>query len=479
MVPTPENRDADVVVVGAGLAGHAAALATAETGAAVVLLEKGESYGGTSAKAGGGLVFAGTDLQQAAGVDDDEDALRATLLAAGGGHADPATVEAYVDHQRATYGWMVGHGVRFDYDPDLQPGQLNRLHGTPPGHAVDVLHARVAEHPGVQYVASAAADRLLRGDDRVTGILLDSGAELHASRGVVLSSGGFTRSDDLLAVFAPQWLPTTRMGGDHNTGDGLRMAWELGAGLADMSRIEASFGASVPAFPLLVDPEGGEPTLLFATTQGAVVVNRHGERFVDESLSYKKISSACVLQPDGLAFQVFDERVMRRSQPTPGPADFRRALEEGRVLTAPTLTGLATQLGLPADALERTVRRYNEGVDAGVDAEHGRPVVDRGGPGAARGEEAPFYAYPCRSGLTTTYCGLTVDRRLRVLDVWRRPIEGLWAAGEVVGGFHGASYYSGSALGKAAVLGRAAGLDAAGVPPVGTSAVGTAPADGR
>lgn len=452
----------DVVVVGAGLAGNAAALAAAEAGATVCLLEKGEAYGGTSVKAGGGLVFAGTDLQREAGVHDDGEGLRAAILAAGRGASDPETVAAYVDHQLDTYTWMTEHGVEFDYAADLQPGQLNRLHGTVPGRATAVLHGHNLDHPGVTYRTHAAAERLLTDDGgRVVGARLVGGEEVHARQGVVLASGGFTRSDDLLATFAPQWRATTRMGGDHNTGDGLRMAWALGAGLADMAYVEASFGACVRAFPDLADVPGREPTLLYANAQGAMIVNREGLRFVDESLNYKQISVSCVRQTDGLAFQVFDAKVMGRSQPTPSPSDYRQAHADGLLLEGATVAELAALMGVDVDELEATVATYNGYVDAGHDPDFGRPIVDRGGPGAGRIDTGPFYAFPCRCGLTTTYCGVTVDRSLRVLDVYGDPIVGLFAAGEVVGGLHGATYYSGTGLGKAAVFGRGAGLSAA------------------
>ncbi|WP_181779050.1 FAD-dependent oxidoreductase [Pseudonocardia pini] len=471
-VPGPGSPDAgpdettfDVVVVGAGLAGNAAALTAAEAGATVCLLEKGEAYGGTSVKAGGGLVFAGTDLQDEAGVRDDAEGLRTAIMDAGRGRSDPDTVEAYLDHQLDTYRWMSERGVAFDYFPDLVPRRLNRLHGTAPGHATEVLHRCSLAHPGVRYRVRTRGKRLVRGADGVVGgIVVESDgteAVLTARRGVVLASGGFVRSDDLVATFAPEWLLTTRMGGTANTGDGLRMAWALGAAVADMAYVEASFGASIPNFPDVADTPGVEPTLLYPNSQGAVVVNREARRFADETLPYKELSAICVQQPDGIAFMVFDAAVMDRSLPTPSPADFSTALADGRLVEADTLEGLAEKVGLSPDALVSTIRRYNGHVDAGNDPDFGRPVDGSPASGGGRIDTGPFYAYPCRCGLTTTYCGLRVDRSLRVVDVFGEPIEGLFAAGEVVGGFHGAGYYSGTGLGKAAVFGRGAGLAAA------------------
>jgi fumarate reductase flavoprotein subunit len=460
-VSTPMTYD--VVVVGAGLAGNAAVLTAAEAGLSVCLLEKGEAYGGTSVKAGGGLVFSGTELQRAAGVDDDGEQLRAAVMAAGHGKSDPETVAAYVDHQLDTYQWMRDRGVEFDYSADLQPSQaVNRLHGTAPGHATEVLHRLSLAHPNVTYRVRTAGVRLIRnGAGRVDGIVVDTDGTteiLQARRGVVLASGGFTGSDELLEIFAPEWLATTRMGGARNTGDGLRMAWALGARLADMAYVEASFGASVQRYPDLTDDPDIEPKLYYANAQGAVIVNREGRRFTDESLNYKQISLSCVRQTDGIAFEIFDAKVMDRSQPTPSPSNFKAALADGLLRESPTLEGLAEDLGLDPAALTATIATYNGYVDAGKDPDFGRPMVGYGTPGGGRIDTGPFYAFPCRCGLTTTYCGVAVDRSLQVVDVFGEPIAGLWAAGEVVGGFHGAAYYSGTGLGKAAVFGRGAGL---------------------
>jgi fumarate reductase flavoprotein subunit len=162
-----------------------------------------------------------------------------------------------------------------------------------------------------------------------------------------------------------------------------------------------------------------------------------------------------------MGFQVFDEKIMGRSHPTPTPADWKSGFEEGLVLSAGSIAELAEKMLVDAGALQKTVDTYNSYVDAGSDPDFGRTIHDYGGgPGGGRVDTGPFYAFPCRNGLTTTYCGLTVNGRLQVLDVFGEPIEGLFAAGEVVGGFHGAAYLSGTGLGKAAVFGRAAGVEA-------------------
>jgi fumarate reductase flavoprotein subunit len=451
----------DVIVVGAGRAGNVAALTAAESGATVCLLEKADEAGGSSVKAGGGLLFAGTDLQAAAGVADDNDQLREAIVKAGRGKSDPTTVQVYLDYQLDLFRWVQAHGIEWAL-PLTGTNEISRMHTTPKGYLTRELHRQFTALDNTQFHARAAAKRLTRdADGRVSGVIADiAGVEtaVAARQSVVLASGGFARSRELLETFAPQWADAVKMGGVENTGDGLRMAWALGAGLADMAYVEASFGASIKKYPDLTEDLTDEPRLLYPNSQGAIIVNLDGKRFANEALNYKILSSICERQPKGIGFQVFDDKVMNRSHPSPTPADFKTALADGYVVQAETLAELAASLLIDAATLQATVDTYNGYVDADNDPDFGRPMADYGTAGAGRLDTAPFYAFPCRSGLTTTYCGLTVNGRLQVLDVFGEPIPGLFAAGEVVGGFHGATYLSGTGLGKAAVFGRAAGL---------------------
>ena len=452
----------DVVVVGAGMAGNAAALSAAEAGASVCLLEKGSEFGGSSVLSGGALVFAGTDMQGALGIEDSVERLRQDLAAFSGGKSDPEVVEAFLDHQLATFNWLRERGAEFTLTPPAMAGSINRMHAAPHGQVARALHARVLEHPNIHYRSNAAARRLVRSDGgRVDGVLVRiNGVEaaVKARRGVVLASGGFMRNRALLETFAPQWVGAVKMGGQHNTGDGLLMACALGAGLADMAYIEASLGASLKRYPDLTEQPGEEVSLLFPMTRGAIIVNLEGRRFANEALNYKALGAQGARQTRGVVFQIFDRKVMERSAPTAGPSDYKGARAKGLLHQADTVGALAQSLGLDAAAMQATVERYNGHVANGRDADFGRPIADYGATGSAAIDSAPFYAFPCGAALTSTYCGLRVDRRLRVRDVFGEVIPGLYAGGEIIGGFHGAAYMSGTALAKAAVHGRAAGF---------------------
>ena len=458
-VNAASEGDVDVVVVGAGLAGHVAALSAAESGLQVALLEKGAEYGGSSTRSGGGLVFAGTDLQRKAGFEDSPARLRETLLATGGGVAREELVDAYVDRQLETYEWMVSRGVAFSIDETATAEPFTRVHFTGEGEATEHLHDLVEDHPAIEYHPNTPVVRLARGEGRVDRYaVLEDGEEQwrSARRAIVLTSGGFSRGTELLRTFAPKWLEGVPMGGAHNTGDGIVMGWSLGAGLADLPYVAGSFGASLPD-QSNGDRPASESILLYANYKGAIIVNRDAVRFANEDLRYKQLGRACIDQPGGIAFEIFDERVMERSEAASAPLDYKAAKKAGLLRQADTIAELAGVLGLDPDVLTATVERYNAAVGSGADDELGRPIAHDGLPGAVPIVSPPYYAYPTKPGLTSTFAGLTVDGSMRVLDVYGSPLDGLYAAGEVVGGFHGAGYYPGTGLSKAAVFGRIAG----------------------
>ena len=444
---------ADVIIVGAGLAGFCASLAALEAGSSVLLLEKQESVGGSTVLSGGAMAFAGTEEQAAAGVADDDARLREDLLRVGEHRNDAALVEAYVANQIATYRWLKTQGVRFT-SVQLGGGQsVPRSNRVDTRQMVGALADRARENPRFTLRTGAAAERLLVLDGRVAGVRV--GAEdLIARRGVVLTSGGFSRDEALLSLFAPAQRNALRIGGRGNTGDGLRMAWALGAGLADIGYIRGTFGVHPAAGP-------EDLSIIHPMYKGAIIVNRQGRRFIDEFVSYKIIGDACLQQPEGLAFQVFDAPIMAMSVPGVATSDMRAGLEDGRVLEAPTLEALAERAGIAAAEFLATIARYNADAAEGRDTAFGRTSLATGYGRPRPIATPPFYAFPSTSSVLATYGGLRVDPAMRVCDVFGTPIPGLFAAGEVTGGLHGAAYMTGSSLGKSSIFGRVAGRSAA------------------
>jgi succinate dehydrogenase/fumarate reductase flavoprotein subunit len=459
----------DVVVVGAGLAGHCAALEAARRGARVLLLERQAEPGGSSRLSAGFFALAGTPPQRAAGVEDGPERLFDDLRAVGGGAIDPALLRAYAEGQLALHDWLVGLGVRFG---DLEQGggqSVPRAHRTDPAALMGCLARAVEAEPRIRRRLSTRAMWLLQRDGVVAGVATAAGEEVVAGA-VVLATGGFSLAEDLLARFAPDQARAIRVGGAGSLGDGLRMALPLGAGLRDMEHIKGTFGAHP-------DSGGERYEALLAFYLGAVIVNRAGRRFVDEAISYKQIGAACLRQPGAIGFQVFDQGVMERSQPGVPLFDFVAALAAGRLIRGDTPAALARACGMDPRGLGETLAAYNAGTASGAGAP-GRDGLCNGTGAPPPLDRAPFYAFPSRTALLATYFGVAAAPDGAVLDAVGRRIAGLYAAGEVTGGFHGEAYMTGSALGKAAFFGRAAGI-AAGRRALGRAAARANNSEGR
>ncbi|RLV50353.1 FAD-dependent oxidoreductase [Nocardioides mangrovicus] len=440
----------DVVVVGAGLAGLATAVRATELGLSVLVLEKTDRPGGSSAMSGGWFAFSGTPEQQRLGIEDDDERFVRDMVLAGGGRPRPELVRAYVAHQGAAYAWSRELGA--DYDVvKLSAGQsVPRSHHTDVLDLLGELRRRLEQAPGAELRTASPAARLDVGESGVPGVPGVTGVDgIRAGLGVVLASGGFTRSPELIELFAPAQLAALPYGGRGNTGDGLRMAMRLGAGLADTGYVSGTFGSH---------PDTGEEEheLLTAFYLGAVILNRAGERFVDESLTYKELGQAVLRQPGAMAFEVFDQQVRDRSEPGVPLSDIGHLEDKGRLLVADSLPQLAGRMGIAAERLEHTVASYNRAAVGEAADPLGRTHLCNGVGDLVPLTRPPFFAYPARTLMTSTFGGVRVDEHTRVLDLDGVPVPGLHAVGEVSGGLHGTSYVTGTALGKALIGGRLA-----------------------
>ena len=458
------DSEADVLIVGGGLAGLCAAIEAANAGAAVTLLEKLGACGGSSVLSGGLLAFAGTDMQQAAGISDNDTKLYDDLRRAGAQQNDEALVRTYVAQQMAAYAWLTQLGTQF-ISVELAAG-----HSAPRAHSLHsqdfmaLMEHRACDTGRVKIIFHAAAERLLRTHDsaRVEGVTARIDGEvtnIRARRGVVLAAGGFARNAAMVNLFVPHQAKCVVYCGAGCDGDGVRMAWALGAGLRDVVHVKGTFG-----FHPDTGKTAGRDWSKHSVYRGAILVNQRAQRYVDESQSYKLLGDAVLKQPDALAFQIFDQGVMDTSSDTAPLFKFKEALALGRLLSAPTLEALAQRVGLDAAVLAATVARYNGFVRNGKDEDFGRIGLSSGYGKRVELKRGPWYAYPSTSGLIATYGGVTVDTKSRVIDVFGEPINGLFAAGEMTGGFHGVAYMTGSSLGKCVIFGRIAGLNAAAPP---------------
>lgn len=454
-----------VLVLGAGLAGCAALLAAAEAGQYALLLEKTGAIGGSTVRSAGLSAYAGTDEQREQGIADDVDLLRKDLLEVGGHRNDEALVDLYCEHQLDTYRWLKGHGVRY--------GEIHAASGqsAPRSHPTDTTTMllrllRAAGELGARIMLDNPARRLVVGPDtapdaagrvRVTGVEVDTpdGPRVVLADAVVLATGGFSMSAQMLATFAPQMEHALRQGGAGNTGDGLKMAMALGAGLRDTPYIKGTYGHYATQHP---DEDG---TGILAVYKGGIAVNSRGRRFVDESRNYKELGDIALAQDGVTTWQVFDAQVMAQSNDEVPIYEFAGRERAGMLVRADSVAELEELLVLPEGSLQRTVAAYNAAARGEQPDEFGRRHLSGGVGTPFPLERPPFYAHPSGTVVLATYCGLTVDTRLRVLDWWGEPIERLYAAGELIGGFHGAGYMTGTSIGKAGIFGRLAGTHAA------------------
>jgi len=441
----------DVVVIGGGLGGWAAAVSAAEAGASVTLLEKTDAFGGSTVLSGGFFALAGTPMQRELGIDDEAGILEQDLIEVGEGRNNRALVHAYAEGQKEFWHWLTSHGWE-PLDIELSSGQtVARSHRSNTKDFIPKLVAHGTEL-GVEFLLDAPVTSLVTEAGRVVGIRANEG-EIRAAA-VVLATGGFSRSEEMLAQYAPQNVRAVRVGGKGSTGDGLRMALEVGARVRDFEFIKGTFGAHPSTTT-------DQHQFLLDYYLGAIIIDRFGKRFVDESISYKLIGDACLALEDPIAFQVFDQAILDSAPHGVALFDPRPMIDNGKILTSDTLEGLAGRMGVPVPALVRTIARYNEALATGAMDEFGRTGLVNGTGKLVPIQTAPYFAFPSTTALIATYCGLSVDPSARVLTESGEPIPGLWAVGEVVGGFHGAAYMTGSSLGKAAFFGMVAGRTAA------------------
>ena len=439
---------ADVVVIGGGGAGLAAAVEAADAGASVIVVEKMPLVGGNTNYATGGMNAAGTEFQAALGIEDSEDLYYEDTMAGGRQINNPELVRVLAAEARHSVAWLTDLGADLSDVGRLGGHSVNRTHRPTGGaavgsHIVQTLRAAVEERD-VDVRLWTEAIAILSEEGRVTGVRVRDMREEEeyeiAAASVIMTAGGFGGNPGMIISYNAELegFGTTNHPGA--TGDAFPLLAEHGVNLVDMEYIQTH--------PTVV-PGAGRMITEAVRGNGAILVNRRGDRFVNELATRDVVSAAELEQPGGTAMLVFDQGV-RESL-----SAIESYIRADLVTEAANLAELAALLEIPADRLGATVAAYNEAAVAGTDREYGRASFAR------TLDRAPFYAVEVGPAVHHTMGGIEIDVDARVIGEGGAPVPGLFAAGECTGGVHGANRLGGNALADIITFGRIAGRSAA------------------
>jgi fumarate reductase flavoprotein subunit len=451
-------RDYDVIVVGSGAAGLAAAIGASDAGASVLVIEADTRVGGSSRLSGGHFYAAGTSVQRAAGITDDADAMFEHYMTLNQWLVEPSVVRRYCDLSAPAFEWLMGLGVEFLPERVYRSGVGSVARGHPPEgggvRVIEVLHAQLDQRP-VDFVLNARVTRLLADEEgAVCGI--QAGDDAATCGAVVMATGGFGANRELLARYYPEAAKADNwswyIGTPLAQGDGLFLGQAVGADIAGFNR------------GLLLVTPGFSRDLEVLLPGWLVIVNPEGRRFANETAPYS-VLGGLIQQQGGHAFAVFDEAARQAARPTPTSQAYwvdevlAARADEGRIARADSLAELAAKIGADPAVLEGSISRYNADAARGVDSVYFKDPATGMRPLAS----PPFYAAELRPAIICwTGAGLRIDADTRVLRRDERPVPGLFAAGETVGSLHGDRYIGGGgSFGPCIAFGKLAGENAA------------------
>ena len=438
-----QTVDCDVCIVGAGVAGNPAALYAVQQGLSTVVLQKGsknqvngQAYGSWNDKREGEVGIQTDvlrDLQKYADFAD--------------GKVNIKLVRHIMERTGEVINWLTeevpepaptlsvtGDHVRYQWI--LDGDKATRYKGFMDFH--DNIVAKATELGAQYFYETPAVQLVLNEAGVVTGVVGqakdDSYVKVNAAKGVILCTGDISDDEEMLEAFCPYLVDLpSKHGAPCNTGDGLKMGLWAGAGMDNPP-------AGVQAH---IDPSGLEKGSSPFTGVPWLHVNINGERFTNENVNFQNISTAIALQPEHRAFQIVDSHLMEHAKDyknggRPGSQEeLDAAVEKGTILKAETLEELAHAAGLPYDTLKNTVDRYNQLVDSGLDEDFGMSSEFFVWNGI---KDAPFYAMERMPARLVVAPGLTCNEYLQVMSTEHKPIEGLYAAGNVQGSFFGYDY---------------------------------------
>lgn len=440
------EKEADVVVIGSGAAGIAAALEARRAGASVLVLEKLPHVGGNTYICGGIVYGTGSKIQTENGLEGDSaEALAKYWMDRAEGNVDADLVRFVAEHSGETIDWMVENGV--ELVPTLTaPGTAGVKRGIKTANGgvgfIIPLTNKVQEE-GVEILLNTRATELLTENGAVCGVKAKAGKDtLNITAGaVVLASGGFDADYETAKKYSPDLVSKTSYASPGNTGDGIVMAQAVGA--------DTVFKGGVIGFRAVPGVTYRDP-INSLRTANCLSVTEKGERYTNETIDYPIFYANMKKTGSDLFYSIFDSASANETM--------EKAVEGGFAYKADNLEELAKAAGIPADALGASVKRYNDLCVKGSDDDFGKAADKM----AAIGK-APFYALKVVPATIGSMGGVKINLETEVLDAKGAAIPGLFAAGAVANGdfFYQTYPASGSAIQYGFTTGRVAGQQAA------------------
>ena len=487
--------DADVVVVGAGGAGMTAAITAAAEGKSVVILESQSMVGGNSVRATGGMNAGKTVYQdenefgESAGVEktlktaaekyadnetitalaktvseqwaayqanptgyfDSVELMELDTMIGGKGINDPALVETLCANSADAIDWLDEHGITLHNVSSFGGASVKRIHRpvNAEGKTVSVgsymipLLEENCEKAGVKMMLDTTATEILTDANGAAVGVKATGASGETvtvnAKAVVLATGGFGANLDMVVKYKPELKGFMTTNAPGIQGQGIEMAQAIGAATVDMDQIQIHPTVEANTAALITEGLRGD---------GAILINEEGQRFIDEVGTRDVVSAAEIAQTGSYSWLVVDQAMADASSVIQG------YIKKGYTVTGSTYEELGKAMGVDAAAFAETMEKWNGCVEAKNDPDFGRTSF------ANPLNTAPYYAVKVTAGVHHTMGGLKINANTEVLNEKGEVIPGLFAAGEVTGGVHGANRLGGNAVADFTVFGRIAGAAA-------------------
>ena len=492
-----QNLEADVVVIGAGGAGMISAITAADLGKSVVILESQAMVGGNSIRATGGMNAAATKWQnensfeEGAGVEktlataaekySDNDTITALAekvkeqyaayqanpegyfdsvelmeldtMVGGKGKNDPSLVKVLAEQSAPAIDYLEKLGMTIHNVGSFGGASVKRIHRPVDengkviavgSYMIPILEENLNKRDKITLLTSVTAEEITKSEDgKISGVKAkgSSGNSVEVKAPVVIvATGGFAANMEMVEKYQPGLKGDMSTNAPGALGQGITMAEAIGADTVDMDQIQIHPTVTTNDAHLITEGLRGD---------GAILVNQEGLRFTDEVGTRDAVSKAEIEQTNSQVYLVIDNKMVEKS------AVIQGYIKSGYTVSGEDAKSLAKAMGVPEEAFEKTLSEWNESVAKKEDAAFGRTSF------AAPLDTAPFYAIKVTPGVHHTMGGLRINGVTEVLDKAGNAIPGLFAAGEVTGGVHGANRLGGNAVADFSVFGKIAGESAA------------------